>query len=683
MNIKKFFDYARIILGVLVLLFLYYFVGVENIFRALSGFDFLFLLPVFVVFVLSVFLSELGIRVLFDKRLEISEEDFSRAYLKSWALGSIMPGRLGDFSLAYFLKEKTGLNESVAVIFFDKVISLVVLILIGFFGIFFFNEQIREKILILLENIINQTIVFFVFISVLMILFFGFLLFIYYQKISEIFSKLKKTNEFGKGFAFTIFDLASREKTAVVINFLITLIKIVVQTFGQWLIFFGLGFETDFLGLLTIFSLTTIISLIPLTANGLGIKEGAYAYLCYLIGIPIEIAVSSTIISTVINYFLVLITIFYVKQTEKEKIDILFVSTATPRLFFSGIEELTLRLAKYFESKGKKVEILATSPIPKEYFVQGIKIKEVATFAPNNAYYFSPEIFFEVWKSNAKIIHCNGYNNLVTLAAILGKKQNQKLVLFANRTGSRLLHRKIMTWLFDIFMNILSYKIDKIVASSEPELEKLKRTFWINKESKFSLVRNGVDKEFIYSIKANKKENYIISVGRLVEHKGFAQLIKGFAVVSEKLPKLKLIIIGDGPQKNELKTIAKNLGISDKINFMGQIPFSERAKLLRLIKKSKAFILLSSFEGDPLIVPQAIYCKVPVVLFEKGVLADYVKYNKCIGVKNREDPNEIANKIIWCLKNQKSALPKTNGIPSWNEVGKEFEKIYFEVLEEN
>jgi glycosyltransferase involved in cell wall biosynthesis len=552
-------------------------------------------------------------------------------------------------------------------VFFDKVVSLIVLLLIGLIGAYF-----------LLRGVIQigslAYAIFVIFICGLIVI-----SLIYFAKNLKVFPENIKN--FLEGFLLTVSELIKKNKTAIALNFLITLVKIVVQTFGQWLIFLGLGVEVGFFELATILSLTTLISLLPLTANGIGIKEGTYAYLCTLIGIPIETAISSTIISTFINYLLVLIT-FYRKpiETSNEKIDILFVSTATPRLFFSGIEELTLRLAKYFKSKGKKVEILATSPTPEKSFVHNIKIKEVWAFAPNNAYYFSPEIFFEVRKSNAKIIHCNGYNNLATLATILGKKQNQKLVLFANRTGSRLLHRKIMTCFFDIIMNILSYKVDKIVASSNTELEKLKKILWLSKESKFCLVRNGVDKKFISSVRAGKKSNYIISIGRLVEHKGFAQLIKGFAVVSEKFPNLKLVIVGDGPQKKELESIVKNLGLSGKVDFLGSIPFSERAELISLVKKSKVFVLLSSFEGDPLMVSQAIYCKVPVVLFEKGVLADYVKYNKCVGVKNREDPGEVANKIVWCLKNRKRALPKTNGIPAWDEVGKKFESIYFEIL---
>lgn len=358
---------------------------------------------------------------------------------------------------------------------------------------------------------------------------------------------------------------------------------------------------------------------------------------------------------------------------------IIFVTPLTPRLFHSGLEELTLRLAKWFKLKGFDVEIFTTCANPqKNYFIGGIPIKEFKSISINSVYHLSFGLLLSLRKSGADIVHCNGYNNLLTIFSILGKPKNSKFVLFANKSGTKNTLRRLLTIFFDFFMNLLGYRIDKIVASSNSELQDLKKIFWFSSDSKFSVIRNGVDKKFIEKISVNKKNNYIISVGRLVEHKGFQYALNAFSIVSKKMPDLRFIIVGDGPERKNLENLAKNLGVRDKVDFLGVIPFSERKYLLKLIKGSKCFIFLSSFEGDPLIVSQAVQCKIPIILYDKGVLSEYVRRNNCVGVDNLFDSENIASKIISVI--EKPIVPNSKNIPDWENTCKSFLLLYKSVL---
>ena len=65
-------------------------------------------------------------------------------------------------------------------------------------------------------------------------------------------------------------------------------------------------------------------------------------------------------------------------------------------------------------------------------------------------------------------------------------------------------------------------------------------------------------------------DQIILSVGRLVEQKGFIHLIKSFSVVKSLYPKAKLIIIGKGPIESELKMETDKLALTDSIIFAGK-----------------------------------------------------------------------------------------------------------------
>jgi GalNAc-alpha-(1->4)-GalNAc-alpha-(1->3)-diNAcBac-PP-undecaprenol alpha-1,4-N-acetyl-D-galactosaminyltransferase len=100
----------------------------------------------------------------------------------------------------------------------------------------------------------------------------------------------------------------------------------------------------------------------------------------------------------------------------------------------------------------------------------------------------------------------------------------------------------------------------------------------------------------------------IVSMGRLVESKGVDVLIKAFARSIEKNPEWSLLILGDGPERLKLESLAGELGIHDKCHFAGAVnnpgPVLAQAEL---------FALASRFEGFPMSLVEAMVCGLPVV----------------------------------------------------------------------
>src|SRR5699024_2398270 len=99
----------------------------------------------------------------------------------------------------------------------------------------------------------------------------------------------------------------------------------------------------------------------------------------------------------------------------------------------------------------------------------------------------------------------------------------------------------------------------------------------------------------------------IITAGRLVAEKDHATLLRSFAKIDKQL-NAHLIILGEGELETQLKQLAKTLGISERITFLGfkQNPYA-------YIKRADVFAVTSTTEGFGHVLVEALALGVPVV----------------------------------------------------------------------
>lgn len=101
--------------------------------------------------------------------------------------------------------------------------------------------------------------------------------------------------------------------------------------------------------------------------------------------------------------------------------------------------------------------------------------------------------------------------------------------------------------------------------------------------------------------------------GRLNKTKGVFDLIEIVKIIKENCSNILCVIIGDGPEKNNLKRVIKNYSLENNIKLMGFLTEKEKIKT---IKSSKLFVLPSHEEGWGIVIGEAIACGVPVVAYE-------------------------------------------------------------------
>jgi glycosyltransferase involved in cell wall biosynthesis len=114
----------------------------------------------------------------------------------------------------------------------------------------------------------------------------------------------------------------------------------------------------------------------------------------------------------------------------------------------------------------------------------------------------------------------------------------------------------------------------------------------------------------------------IVHFGRVRKYKSIDIVIRAFARVRESLPAARLLIIGDGPERENLARLARRLGLAASVEFTGVVSTPE---LVGILNRAHLFVNASPKEGWGLTVIEANACGLPVVASRRPGLQDSVR----------------------------------------------------------
>ncbi|MFZ4663024.1 MAG: glycosyltransferase family 4 protein [Caldilineaceae bacterium] len=104
---------------------------------------------------------------------------------------------------------------------------------------------------------------------------------------------------------------------------------------------------------------------------------------------------------------------------------------------------------------------------------------------------------------------------------------------------------------------------------------------------------------------------YLISIGRLDPQKGFDLLLQAFQQIYTRYPAWRLLIVGDGDQREPLTTLAYTLGLATQVVFVGRTK-----QVYDYLHGAELFVLASRYEGFPNVLGEAMACGLPVISFD-------------------------------------------------------------------
>lgn len=128
-------------------------------------------------------------------------------------------------------------------------------------------------------------------------------------------------------------------------------------------------------------------------------------------------------------------------------------------------------------------------------------------------------------------------------------------------------------------------------------------------EVKHIVIHNGVDPN-LFSPGSEAAPLTILSVGNLIPIKGHALLLRAFAQASASGPDCRLEIIGDGPERERLVCLARELGIAERVTLRGRL---SREAVAEAMKRCAIFALPSSYEGLGCVYLEAMSSAKPAI----------------------------------------------------------------------
>lgn len=266
---------------------------------------------------------------------------------------------------------------------------------------------------------------------------------------------------------------------------------------------------------------------------------------------------------------------------------------------------------------------------------------------------------FIIWKKEAKKIEKENYDATISffqfLPSYITKVKGSKHMIFLHGSVKQYFEG-IRKYFKNSFFNKIN-RFDYICTVSEEMRVQLKEIF-PNLTNSQVTIYNPIDFETIEN-KAFKRENltldeekllnssYICSVGRLDEgQKDFNTLINAYANLKNKSKiDAKLVLVGDGPDREKLENLVKELKLENNIIFLGK-----KSNPYIWMKNSKVFILSSKYEGLPTVLIEALILDVPSIssncLTGPVEILENGKYGELFNIGNVK---ELEEKILLTL----------------------------------
>lgn len=168
-------------------------------------------------------------------------------------------------------------------------------------------------------------------------------------------------------------------------------------------------------------------------------------------------------------------------------------------------------------------------------------------------------------------------------------------------------------------------KADKVLAGSTYTLNLLKKMFAIPDTRIELFYENGIAQEFLMSVKPAKEEGAQINllfVGRLVPYKCADVVIESIGKLDQAMQsKIRLTIVGDGSERNNLENLVKELNLAEIVSFAGWVNQSET---LDYYRKADIFCFPSIREFGGAVVIEAMACGLPCIVANNGGIGEYV-----------------------------------------------------------
>lgn len=354
-----------------------------------------------------------------------------------------------------------------------------------------------------------------------------------------------------------------------------------------------------------------------------------------------------------------------------------------PRYYpdIGGVEKIIQEISERLVERGHHVKVVTTDSIgtlPEHENINGVDVIRFRSFAPGDAYYFSPKMYSYLKSATCDLVHAHNYHAFPALTACLARGDN-RFVLSPYYHGKG--HTAFRDMLFKVynqaFGTYIFSKADLIISPSDFETEMLAKDFDLDMDQFLTIVP-GVD-ETLFGISRSSKrkdERSILFVGRIEKYKGLQHVIKAMDYISSKDGhRFVLNIVGTGPYLDKLQELAARSNV--EIVWHGR---TSEEQLYKLYQEADLLVLLSSFETFGIVVAEALACRIPALVVKSSALKEFVDEKVCFSVDDPADAKELGDKIMEiCDMDIDFSDMSDKKVRPWDKVVGEYERFYVEI----
>lgn len=278
----------------------------------------------------------------------------------------------------------------------------------------------------------------------------------------------------------------------------------------------------------------------------------------------------------------------------------------------------------------------------------------------------------------ADIIHCNW--SLSGLAAYLSKWKHHKPYVITVQGSDifKTIHIPVVRGMVRLALK----KASHIIALSE-DLKNATKKFGISDE-KITVIPNGVNISQFPMGKDEPRRPQILFVGSLIERKGVNFLIDAMSIIHKADPEAKLLLVGEGKDREEYERMVSRLDLGNSITFLGT---QSQERVGELLRQSRLFVLPSIEEGQGVVLVEALASGTPCVGSRVGGIPDVISADVGALVE-AGDIKALASAIqryldddhLWSQAS-KNARNRAEKLYNWDELAKRIVRIYNQVLD--
>lgn len=215
---------------------------------------------------------------------------------------------------------------------------------------------------------------------------------------------------------------------------------------------------------------------------------------------------------------------------------------------------------------------------------------------------------------------------------------------------------------YPLYQRLADLLLSKFTTKAIAVSESVKESCIKNRKipgDKILVMHNGIPLEKFGVLKTDEIEQekdylgidsnaYVIgTIAKLRKEKGIEYLLEAMKILLEQYSKIVLLIVGDGPLRDELEYYSRQLKINNKVIFTGY-----RRNIPLMLSIFDIYVMPSLTEGSPMALLEAMVTGKPIIATNVGGIREILKNGKTGILINPKDPNTLADMIFYLLKNK-------------------------------